>query len=79
MTPTILDKSIYSTEAFNKRHHEAATEFSKRYFESPRDIEAYDYENDTFILVDGVATYRVVFVKGIRFESVDTYQIVKEE
>jgi hypothetical protein len=76
---TLLAESLFSTEAHNKRAHDAAAEFAKTYWREPREIEAYDYDADTFTLVDGAAEYQVQLVVGVRFESVDTFQITRKE
>ena len=71
------DSIVYQTDAYRKTPEDVAKLFARDYFANPREVERMD--GNSFMLVDGLATYTIRFVPGKRFESVDVYQVVRGE
>lgn len=68
---------VYSVDAYNYTGQKVAQEFAANFFQEPRTIAGKIKPDGTFKLVDGSATYQIKLVKGIQFESVDTFQVIR--
>lgn len=62
--PILMNQLITTVDAGSRSPRDAANYFAKTFFETERYVESFNPQDDTFKLVDGLATYKVVFVSA---------------
>jgi len=68
---------VYQILAHDKTETSAAESFARNHFERARQIDGAVTDN-TFRLVDGIATYKIMLVRGDGYTTSDLFKIYRK-
>lgn len=73
-----VEVEVFRVDAYNRSPADVAREFARTYWDEPREfIWTKTTEPHEFRMVDGLATYQVLFVPGVHLVSRPVYKIIR--